>query len=83
MTDAPSETLIGSERVALPHVLQLSVCPDLSVRVRASMGRTGSCSPTSPPRHNVHCASPGCSSSLLSRPTRRSLRGVSIWTSEK
>jgi hypothetical protein len=34
MTDAPSETLIGSEQVALPHVLQLSVCPDLSVRVR-------------------------------------------------
>jgi hypothetical protein len=34
MTDAPAETLIGSERVALPHMMQLSVCPDLSVRVR-------------------------------------------------
>jgi hypothetical protein len=34
MTDAPNETVIGSEQVALPHVLQLSVCPDLSVRVR-------------------------------------------------
>ena len=34
MTVAPGETVIGSEQVALPHVLQLSVCPDLSVRVR-------------------------------------------------
>jgi hypothetical protein len=34
VTKALSETLIGSEQVALPHVLQLSVCPDLSVRVR-------------------------------------------------
>jgi hypothetical protein len=34
MTDTPAETVIGSDLVALPHVMQLSVCPDLSVRVR-------------------------------------------------
>jgi hypothetical protein len=34
MLGGSSETFIGSEQVALPHVLQLSVCPDLSVRVR-------------------------------------------------
>jgi hypothetical protein len=34
MVDTSAETLIGSEQVALPHLLQLSVCPDLSVRVR-------------------------------------------------
>jgi hypothetical protein len=32
---APIETAIGSEDItSLPHVMQLSVCPDLSVRVR-------------------------------------------------